>query len=348
MRGGDAIVFSSERAKPEPAGEVPTTKGESNLRQRLPSANPASADGIRLPGPRAVGPAKKTKEERLRQAERDEKRNWLLLRPGELQEREKEKQSQGIPDYDLEKPEPEGGRRDYTFYGLAEARSARSQNASGQARKDHRDASQARAADSGLKPGTDDQAEDEQKSDSDSTGAKPKTERELGAHASSELNLSGLLDPTQTKPAASEPSKGELTLKDFLSSSSTSMRTREQQNRLNEFNQTLNGPKMATLGPGLANAASLQAKPAPPAPSRSLALPDPSGGSKLLMSAPTLEGFASIKLPPSPGLPDLNSPKAATFSQRPSAGSSLNTVEPPPNRPSIMRPLVIEIPQRKF
>ena len=127
-------------------------------------------------------------EKRLRN-ERDERKNWALLAPGELQARDEQEYDFGVREYSVDKRTEDSGQRDYTFYGIG--KEERQGNTSTQ-QVNRNDQPQRKKAEGRLNQPTEDQESFAYERPEDTTRDAPKR----GLHMSEELELRGLLDTT--------------------------------------------------------------------------------------------------------------------------------------------------------
>jgi hypothetical protein len=113
LAAGEAIVFGSAKTKAEP-GKDPTLGTQGPFRfEKLNSPSPFGFEGLPPLALPQLGPIKKDKRQ---QNADDEKRNWLLLDPGELQDKQEEKSFLGLKDDDIEGLGKGKNSRDYTFH----------------------------------------------------------------------------------------------------------------------------------------------------------------------------------------------------------------------------------------
>src|SRR5207237_8580648 len=105
------IVFSNGKVKAEPGKEKAPAKEPLRLNQL--TATPFDLNGVTPP----ILPwlnANPKKDKRQQNAE-DEKKNWLLLDKGELQDKDDEKNFLGVHDDPLEDLDTGKDSHDYTF-----------------------------------------------------------------------------------------------------------------------------------------------------------------------------------------------------------------------------------------
>jgi len=223
-----------------------------------------------------LGPLNRKDEQRLKD-ERAERKNWLLLEPGELQRKREQESTLGVANNPINGLDKEEHRTDYTFYGVGDKKS--SQRQPGEIRAIGQGASKEELAEGR-------QATQQQRAREDAEEESRRSDKKFeltgsvdaqSAHTANELRLDNLLDPAQ-KDAASAvgASKEEFSLKSLMGSAST--RTKEQQARMDVFNNLLNpqgslslpvtaGPSLGSVAPGFA----------PKLPESSVPKPAPSG-----------------------------------------------------------------------
>jgi hypothetical protein len=353
-RAGDAIVFSPDKAKAAPGTIPPNGKQGPTVVEKLrPSDLDVDPDRGSRPqaSPSKTGP--RTREDRIRQAELDEKRNWLLLRPGELQEEEAKKENNlGVRDHDKWGDKVDAnGRRDYTFRGLGEGKRDNTKEGP-QAPGNNPQTTQGE--------GAPDQAPEET---APSNTKKPG----LSPHSAQELDFRGFFSGDDSKEkengakTAVLPTKEDETaamMKEFIGNPSAA-RSREQQERVDKFNLMLKTPPSALARSFSAGAGSSEsARPVAPAPA--------------IADSPARFGGAPLQIPSGAQRPD----SAAGLRGQPAAGAwndpnSLRGMAPNRsgpggagnnpwdanllqqqqqqlNKPSVARPLVIEPPSRRL
>jgi len=132
-------------------------------------------------------------EKRLRN-ERDERKNWALLEPGQLQSEEMSDEDFGIRNYDLQRRDNEMGERDYTFFGLDKEETAggtrQDQGSLSRNGERRRLTTPGRSGPGNNEPGT---------LRSPRSTTSPDGNIAMGAHVSEDLNLSDLLDTTSSE-----------------------------------------------------------------------------------------------------------------------------------------------------
>ena len=314
-QAGDAIIFSSgnpkaEPLKSEPGREIPKSRENLSVWDSLPTVDPRSIEGLTRPSQR--NSRRKTKEEQQRQMEQDQKRNWLLLRPDQLREEQEQKESVPFPDRDA-RTEEGNEKRDYTFHGLGE-------------RKDGRE---------GKRPDLGrGRTEDADAGGGRNISLQSKSGQDVGAHAAKELDLKDLLRPGQDL-RADDVDKSDRIWRD-LTGSGGATRTREQSlDRLDRLGSSL---VTGSKGPSEWGRA-----PSTPTFTKPLDVPSRSGGGS------AFGGLPASRNPLAPGASDWTAQRSTTPSQSASSAPRYNPWDQQPvNRPSIVRPTVLEIPQRKL
>lgn len=235
LSAGEAIIFSGDKGKTEPTSVSPERAGLLKSKNRLSDlgpGDPQSESGIRRP------PQSEPRKGKQQQNAEDERRNWLLLAPGELQGTDKDKASFGVRDYNLNDLEKPDNGRDYTFKNLGKSPAqGQSQNP---AKGNSDDAIAAgvgkrepRGLQNNLLGGSD----------------------QPGAHTAKELDFSGMFGPGSSA-AGGNGEKLELTLSDVLNSGGQiSARAREQQQtRREDFKQFLDAKPPSGSQAGSGNA----------------------------------------------------------------------------------------------
>jgi hypothetical protein len=226
VHAGDPIQFSNGKAKPAPNETRP---GDKDVFKSLNKSKAAPASPLNSITPFITqGRPTDSKEERRLKNIREEKKNWMLLEPGELQQREEDEERQfggrsvAIDDNDTE-------RGNYLFYGVGQQKSEKPQNA----------------------PRPDD-SEDQAKKDTRSMSIfGPRQAEQPGAHTANELNLKGLIDPTQVN--ANRINNNDTLLFQFLKDNSTPAADRDQQARRDNYRDFINGPQPNSPAPGLSD-----------------------------------------------------------------------------------------------
>lgn len=342
-QAGDPIILPSDQVKPQPAPDALTTKELLKPTERLPKVNPQHIEGLSLPTP--PGRRKKTEQEKRQQAARDERRNWLLLRPGELTDSLSEDRSFGVRLDKWATADEDTDRRDYTFYGLDRTKhNGQREPKLGQTRQpDAQTQASAKRAE---------ELDDKDKRKATSGNALllyDEASPARGAHLAKELDLRGYLDTTIVDLQSS--SQGQTGLEGLLPASGALSRSKQQQARLDQFKEFLNAPK----GPAVAGEGAPPGKLSPdlgrPPASQTRSLPESSLslGAAGSLSAPAELGGAGLPRGLSmPGVLDLNLNRFSTPSRLPTAPPAREPMAGQPvSRPSVLRPTVLEIPSTR-
>jgi hypothetical protein len=293
VRAGDPIQVGTDKTKPTPAENRPVDadvfKSWNKSKFSTPQVNPLTP--FIVPG-RSLD----QRDEKRLKNERDERKNWMLLEPGELQQRDEEEEQEfggkavRIDDFN------EDERGNYLFHNVGQQRSDKPRN---------------------IAPRTAGESDEQPKRDTRSSLSVLGT-REAdrpGAHTVNELNLKGLIDPAQV--SAEKFNKNEASLFQFFKDNSPTQADRDQQARRDSFRQFISGPQPGTPSGGSDpinfRTDLTQERMNPIMPSRGFDLPAPT---KAPDSFSTASGFTPVRMP---GLPD-----AATLAPRqPMAGSYL-------------------------
>lgn len=220
---GDPIQFSGDKARPAPANEKPAIDSDLFKSWNRPATtrSPSSVNPLTpfITSGRSLDP----KEERRLRNAREERKNWMLLEPGELQKRDDEEEMKfGGREFSFDLGDEDEG--DYLFHGLAEPNS---------------DKARARPAPADI----DDAPKNDNRGSLKIIGGR---ENEGGAHTSRELNLKGLINTTQVDPNKFE--RNEPSLFQFFKDNAVQV-DRDAQMRRETFREFINGPQH---GPPLA------------------------------------------------------------------------------------------------
>lgn len=343
LSAGDPIIITKEKSKNESKLEPPTESrfGLDLFKpwERMPSGSPF--DVTPPSSTERTTPYDRKREKKLQNAE-DERKNWLLLEPGELQKKDDEEYSFGVRDYNLDGIDKENTSRNYLFYGLAESRN------SGQGRSPGRSQSrvpgQAQSRNTRPEQPREDADADSKRTESrDSLKLFGNSESQSGAHTASELNLKSLFDPSQSGGALSgKMDQSEPSLQSLFNPGGASIRTPAQQARMDEFKQILNAsPSGSSLSSPLAPAGfpnDLNRQQSDPGLARPLDIYGKSPGNPTT-TLPNFGGAPNRPISPglpSAGLPEMNSPRASGFNSLPSPAFAPSgrtpPVAPPPTR----------------
>jgi hypothetical protein len=212
LQAGEAIQFSNTKGHPDP-----------NQKQKLQGE--ASRAGLKFgaPGPmEGVSPGlyesrrRDPRSERKAQNAQDEKQNWMVLEPGQLDAEDDDKNAFGLKDYELDKSK---GKRDYFFAPPEDKgdRTGRPRQQLGRPPGKTRNPSEGGPKDT---PRDSDQAD----KDSNAKGNQSveKEGRPVGDHVSKALDLKDLLAPGKANSLAPAEDKTDKLWKDILGSGATS------------------------------------------------------------------------------------------------------------------------------
>lgn len=296
-RAGEPIQFSNDKAKPAPGGPQPPLDADlfkGSKSKRPPSARLNSLTPFITPG----APTDSKDERRLKNI-REEKKNWMLLEPGELQKRDEEEESKfGGKGVAIDNPD-EVKDGNYLFYNVTAQKTdkpVRQQNA----------------------PVEDDQPRKDNRS---LNVFAPHDVEKPGVHTANELNLKNLIDPAQINSVKLSDNEG--TLFKFLKENSAPPPDRDQQARRDNFRDFINGPQATPAPSGISDPINFrtdltQERLNPIAPGRSgLEITTPTKAPDSLPGKPTFGGGFTPGRPA--GLPEM----VSTAPRQPMTGPSL-------------------------
>jgi hypothetical protein len=207
-RAGDPIQFSTEKGKQSPVQERKIDNDLFKGWKREPTPNPTFGLTPYLPPIRLD----RKEEKRLKNA-RDERRNFLLLQPGELN---KDDDPLSGREYTDEGLEMEDQSSDYVFKPLIQRKSQDQRNANARQNPP-------------PPPPSDDSVKVDGKKSLNLFGNSQGQPQ--GAHTVDELNLKNLINPAQIPTG----NKSEATLADFFRDNAIARPSREQQERAKDF-----------------------------------------------------------------------------------------------------------------
>jgi hypothetical protein len=215
---GDPIQFSGDKAKPAPGGVETRPVDNDVFKGWNKSKGSVSAPLNPLTPFITPGRSMDSKQERRLKNVREERKNWMLLEPGELQKREEQEEDEfggrglAIDDFDDQETS------NYLFHNVTQDNKPRNAPVRNHARE----------------------ADDETpKKDTRSLSIfGPRETEKAGAHTASELNLKGLIDTSQGGPHLN---KNEASLFQFLKDNSPAVSDRDQQSRRDSFRNFING-----------------------------------------------------------------------------------------------------------
>lgn len=244
-QAGEKLKISGEKTRIHPSQDKKnTTSFENSL---VNSSFQTPNDSSSTARPRLNSTPRNPKLDRKAQNQRDERQNWALLSPGQLQDESEEEQINfGLREVGTEKSGGDGQSRsrDYTFYGLdkgfnkhgdpngprssqtdRDATGARLNNSPSQTSKGHGDASEEDAPmrlnvfESGSKDGS----------------------PALGSHINSTLNIRSLLNPEVSSGGYTAPGESiDVSLRTLLGTPSQLYQTKQQDQRMESFRKLLN------------------------------------------------------------------------------------------------------------
>jgi hypothetical protein len=238
VHAGEAIIIPGEKSKATPLPENRPLPPQEvfRLRDATPGASPL--DVLAVP-PDQKKKRLDPKEEKRRRLEALEKKNWMIVDPGELQAEEKDKNFLNIRDYSLDGLEKEEQSGNLMFRSMKDD----NRRVPGQFRSPSDPTSVSQARQREKTPAAPAPAEDQNDS-----AAAPRKDPQLGPHISSELNFKSMFESRQSSDSlAPKFNKSELILQTLMNSGAPSEATREEQARREEFRNFLNTPK--TLSP---------------------------------------------------------------------------------------------------
>jgi len=308
---GDKIVLSDEKPQAEPNAP---TKGANDLfkskswKMDQPGFDYSILGIPTIPRNAPIG----HDELRKRKASAEQRKNWLLVEPGEIERKEETRRSFGVSTRPLDELDKQDDHKtDYTFDKVGEKRGPQPRQA-GELKP------------IGQAPSKEDQAEARMlqqqrrdRDDADEADSKRDKvfslngggDKQMGAHMSSELNFNNLFSPGKNDAligGSAIKSESGFTLKDAFAGAP--QRSKEQQARMDDFNKMISAPLSAggvfgtAIPPGTQPAASSAALPRPDEP-RSSANPLFNSALPSSASVPN-NGFST------PGLPTLNNAPA--------------------------------------
>lgn len=223
-RAGEPIQFSNDKAKQAPTD--PGQQVDTELFKGSKSKRPPAARLNGLTPYISLGPNVDPKDERRMKNIREEKKNWMLLEPGELQKRDEDEEGKfGGKGVAIDSDEVKDGN--YLFYNVTGQRSdkpVRAQNAPTE--------------------------EDQPKKDNRSLNVfGPREAEQSGAHTAKELNLKNLIDPAQVNAMKNN----DTLLFQFLKDNSPTPPDRDQQARRDNFRDFINGPQSTPAPSGISD-----------------------------------------------------------------------------------------------
>jgi len=206
---GEAIQFSKARSHPDP-----------NQKPTLPGASSRSGFSLGTPGPlEHVSPGRfesrrlNPREERKAQNAEDEKKNWMVLDPGQLDAEDDDSSGFGVKNYDLEK---KNVKRDYFFAPREEKaeRTGQPRQQSGRLSGKNRNSSEESSKETSRNS---DQGDNDGKGSQSAT----KDSRPVGDHVSKDLDMKALLAPGKANSLAPAEDKNAKLWREILGSGAT-------------------------------------------------------------------------------------------------------------------------------
>ena len=254
---GEKIVLSDDKPKGDPNAPA---KGGGDLFKSWSKVEQPGFDYnvLGLPTIPRNGGLDKEELKRLKNI-RDEKKNWLLLEPGELQRKEADKKSLGVANRPLESIDnsKDDQTPDYTFdLKRVGEKNGPQRRQPGELRPLGQGTSKeeidARAA----------QQQQRDQEDAEADGRREKVftlnggtkETQFGAHTASELNFNSLFAPSKNDAlimGGALKSDSTFTLPEALGSAAP--RTKEQQARMDDFNKMMSSPLAGGTPMGMAS-----------------------------------------------------------------------------------------------
>jgi len=226
---GEPIQFSNDKAKPaptDPQQPVDADMFKTWNKSKRPAGSPLNSLTPFITPGRGMDP----KDERRLKNMQDEKKNWMLLEPGELQKREEDEEGKfggrGVAIDNLD----DNQDRNYLFHNANQQKSEKGP-------RPHNSPSD-----------TDDQSKKENRS---LNVFGPREAEKTGAHTATELNLKNLIDPSQVN--ATKINNNEASLFQFLKDNSAPPPDRDQQARRDSFRNFINGPQANPAAPGISD-----------------------------------------------------------------------------------------------
>jgi hypothetical protein len=333
VHAGEAIIVPGEKSKagPGPENRTAAPREVFRLRDTTPGGSPLDVFGIGATPDqqKRLDP----KEERRRRLQALEKKNWMVVNPGELQAEEENKNFLNIRDYSLDGLEKEDQSGNLMFRPLKDD----NRRVPGQFRS-----SESAGGSQARQPGQREKAPPVTAED-DNDGASPRKDPQLGAHISSELNFKSMFEARQSTDSLTPKfNKSELTLQTLLNSGAPSEGTREQQARREEFRNFLNTPK--TLSPLVGASDPINSRSDLTRQPLNPTFPQSLGGESANRPSSTPFGTTPNAVRPSviPGLAGFDSQRDSGFPAAQPWGVQDNS------RPSWQKPTTFEAPKRKF
>ncbi|MGH8248197.1 MAG: hypothetical protein ACREUU_17385, partial [Gammaproteobacteria bacterium] len=206
LPAGESIQFSNARSHPDP-NQKPTLSGAAS-RSGLNLGTHGPLDRV-SPG-RYQSRQRDPRAERKAQNAEDEKKNWMVLDPGQLDAEDEDNSGFGIKNYDLEK---KNAKRDYFFAPPEEKadRSGHPRQHAGRLPGNNRVPPEASAKESSGNS-------DPEESNPNGSQSVSKDGRPLGDHVSKDLDMKDLLAPGKANSIAPSEDRTTKLWKEILGS----------------------------------------------------------------------------------------------------------------------------------
>jgi hypothetical protein len=250
IHAGDKIEVPKDTGKALPNQEV---KGGNDLFKSWNRMEKPGFEDAILGIPMVPQIPRMTREEEKKwKNTRDEKKNWILLSPGELQRKDDEENASGGRKYSLRGFDKDDKNRDYTFYGVGEKRDDAKQRQPGETRLPGQLPSKEEQAAEAKQQA---QLQREREEGDDDRGRESRTfslfgtkDAQPGVHTSTELSFNKLFSPADTDAAMSRTTSKEFTLRDVLGGG-VPTRNKDQEARRVEFNNLISGSPLGMASP---------------------------------------------------------------------------------------------------
>jgi hypothetical protein len=323
LLAGDAIVFGSQKTKVEPGKDKTPTQNPFRL-DKMTTPAPFQFDGMTAP----ILPNTTPRKDKRQQNAEDERKNWLFLDKGELQDKDDEKAFMGIRDNDdLSGLDKDKDNHDYTFRDSQSSRTPIQLRAPNQSQS--RSPSQRRKAEANQAA----QPREEEET-SDTKRASRSSAIVFGSQADGrggqELDLKKLLD---SKSTGRSSGKSDFSLRDLVTGGDSDWGRDQRSRNTESFKQLLgSSPSSGGLGDAFGSRSDFTRPSINPAAPYSMG--DPT------RKSPAMESIAARQTLGQPNAP-------ASFLSSPDA-SSRGTGLTPPTAPGGWRATPVEWPKSRF
>ena len=320
VQAGEKLNITGQKTRLHPSQDK---KNSADFKNSLANSYiQAPYDGSTKPRPRLDTPSRNSKLDRKLQNERDEKANWALLSPGQLQANEDQEQYNfGLREVGAEKNGGNGESRprDYTFYGLDKA--FNKNNSPNNASHAENDSTGARPNNPLSKPYS---GSAEQNSPMRLNVFETETQNggpSMGSHVSSALNIRSLLNPDVTSAGYAGPHENsDVSLRSLLGAPAQNFQTRQQDQQMDNFRKLLNpyqdnNARLTGLSDPVNHAPDRTSQPLNPVEGSTLGFPP---SSLLKDSSASAIATPSRGLLPPPSTPGYGQPTISGFSSLPS------------------------------